>query len=170
MASIKDYLSHMNEGEQVFVQDLLRCGLVKRWHTECLPMPQSTAEHSWGVALLLFLAGAPREVIGAALLHDLPEHETGDTPTPEKNAHPQLRRYLEAEEDRWFSARGLKFRLTEAERTILKRADKLEARLWLQNAYDLTGSPHILRLIEYSVRKEKEDREQDDFWGSINEV
>jgi len=59
-------------------------GRVKRWHTAETTTPQSVAEHSFGVALIL-LRIVPEErmslnLLKAALLHDMGELETGDIP------------------------------------------------------------------------------------------
>jgi len=59
-------------------------GRVKRWHTAETTTPQSVAEHSFGVALIL-LRIVPEEfmtvgILKAALLHDMGELETGDIP------------------------------------------------------------------------------------------
>ena len=154
-------LRGINAGDEEWLRGLLRAGLTKRWHTEALPMGQNVAEHSWGVAMLLFLAGAPRLVIGWALLHDLPEETTGDSPAPEKRHNPALRDALKDSEQRWFKARGLNMKMTEDELAIIKRADRLEARLWLENAFLLTGSPYIQMLAERQLRWEKDDAAAD---------
>ena len=138
----------MTQSEKV-LPSLLRAGLVKRWHVEGLPISQTTAEHSWGVAVILYLSGAPRNVVGWALLHDMPEVSTGDMPGPEKRRNPALGEALKDAEKRWFKERGIVCDLTDEQLAEVEEADRLEAATWLWNAYYLTGSPRIKELWEW---------------------
>jgi 5'-deoxynucleotidase YfbR-like HD superfamily hydrolase len=69
-------------------QTLHRAGEVQRYHTQRVIYRQSIADHSWGVAMVLMAlyhpVRPPAELLLAALLHDLPEHESGDVPATAK--------------------------------------------------------------------------------------
>jgi len=72
--------------EYTGIMHLLETGLVRRFHTEGRLLPQSVAEHSWGVAVLLlhFWPDSRSEVIREALGHDMGEYVSGDLPAPVK--------------------------------------------------------------------------------------
>jgi 5'-deoxynucleotidase YfbR-like HD superfamily hydrolase len=59
---------------------------VKRYHTVTTLVSETVGHHSHGVAMLciLFDPSASRELLTAALIHDLAEHQTGDIPSPAK--------------------------------------------------------------------------------------
>ena len=62
-------------------------GQSKRYHTALVLKEQNIAEHSFGVAWfceLLTQGQARKELIMAALAHDLAEHMVGDIPSPVK--------------------------------------------------------------------------------------
>ena len=67
-----------------FIQD---GGATKRFHTVQTITQNTVAEHSWGVAMLCNLltnGKASKELLWAALIHDMAECETGDIPAPSK--------------------------------------------------------------------------------------
>lgn len=56
------------------------------WQLRNVEDPESVADHSWGVALLILIYGETEEIntdkaLKMALVHDLAEVETGDLPT-----------------------------------------------------------------------------------------
>lgn len=59
---------------------------VTRFHTVTTLQRETVGHHSHGVALLTLLINpqASRQVLMAALFHDLAEHQTGDIPSPAK--------------------------------------------------------------------------------------
>lgn len=59
---------------------------VKRYHTVTTLVSETVGHHSHGVAMLclLFDPQASRQLLLAALFHDLAEHQTGDIPSPAK--------------------------------------------------------------------------------------
>lgn len=64
-------------------------GAVSRFHTHDTIKPQTVAQHSFGVACLVWLLSnetATAHELMAALTHDLGERITGDIPSPAKRA------------------------------------------------------------------------------------
>jgi 5'-deoxynucleotidase YfbR-like HD superfamily hydrolase len=107
-----------------------RGGRTLRCHTMPMLQTQSVAAHSYGVAwwchLLSGESGASAKLLMAALKHDVAEHETGDVPSPTKDAL-KIRSLLNAYEARLEESAGLPvLHLTGNEDRILKLADSLE--------------------------------------------
>lgn len=59
-------------------------GNTRRYHTVPTLLTETVAHHSHGVAMIASLLGGDAEVVQAALLHDLAEHQVGDIPAPSK--------------------------------------------------------------------------------------
>lgn len=59
---------------------------VTRYHTVTTLVKETVGHHSHGVAMITLLLNplASRQVLMAALFHDLAEHQTGDIPSPAK--------------------------------------------------------------------------------------
>jgi len=68
-------------------------GRTKRFHTADILTTQNVAEHSFGVAALVHILdpAARKEVLLAALSHDLAEHLVGDIPSPVKRQFPAVK-------------------------------------------------------------------------------
>lgn len=62
---------------------------VKRYHTVPTIQIETVGHHSHGVACLAAMLdpNASRELLMAALMHDLSEHQTGDIPAPAKREY-----------------------------------------------------------------------------------
>jgi hypothetical protein len=118
--------------------DLWASGFVNRWHT--FPDPRlrnagdTTAAHSWRVAMLVFRLfqfvrmddKAMLQNIMVALLHDTHEVVTGDIPYSAKRASPALRAEEERVGARWLEERGvLPFDMTPE----VKLCDRLDSYL-----------------------------------------
>lgn len=106
----------------------------KRFHTADTLTEQSVAEHSFGVAWLAVLVepNARRELILAALAHDLAEHVVGDVSSPAKRRFPALKTALDAAENTLLEDAGLDYvaNLTESEQRTLKIADMLDGMMF----------------------------------------
>lgn len=78
----------------------LRSGGVQRYHAQPDIPAQSTAEHMWGVAMLMmmFYPRANKSCILAALTHDCGEVGVGDIPSPTKGAAPEIRETIKGME------------------------------------------------------------------------
>jgi len=110
-------------------------GLSKRFHTVDTIKTQDIAAHSFGVAWLCeFLSDgkASKNLIMAALAHDLAEHIVGDIPSPSKremgivdSLHSYEMTYLRAN-----SLSKYEEELTQGEAVILKLADNIDGMLF----------------------------------------
>lgn len=62
---------------------------VKRYHTVSTIQPETVGHHSHGVACLVLMLtdNVSVNLLTAALLHDLSEHQTGDIPAPAKREY-----------------------------------------------------------------------------------
>ncbi len=110
-------------------------GLSKRYHTVHTLKEQDIAAHSFGVAWLceLITEGmASKNLIMAALAHDLAEHIVGDIPSPAKRALGISEMYGKFEAD-YLSSAGVGHyieQLTAPEANILKFADMLDGMMF----------------------------------------
>lgn len=107
-------------------------GKTKRYHTEDTLTVQTVAEHSFGVAMLVHLLApdARKELIMAALVHDLAEHKIGDIPSPTKRSMPDLKQAVDTAEANLLLENDLIFILTDEEKAILKVADLFDGMLF----------------------------------------
>lgn len=102
----------------------------KRFHTRDMLTSQNVGEHSFGVAMLVYLMEpqARKEVLLSALTHDLAEHQIGDISSPVKRANPMLAEMLQVMETKLLDNLGLEFEsvLTPSEAALVKAADMLD--------------------------------------------
>lgn len=69
------------------LQALREGGQVQRLHATPHLQPNTVAQHSWGMAMLLralYPGEPPQHLLWAVLTHDVPERWLGDTPAPAK--------------------------------------------------------------------------------------
>jgi len=106
----------------------------KRFHTADTLTSQTVGAHSFGVAWLVHLLApdARKELILAALAHDLAEHLVGDVSSPAKRAFPDLKKAVDKVEDFELTKAGFNYTagLTEDETAILKCADLMDGMMW----------------------------------------
>ena len=118
------------------LSELLRTGLVRRYHTVPGGSEQNVAAHSWGVAMIIAaLHPEPTTtLLRAALEHDCAEQAVGDVPSPAKRKNLNLRRELQQSEDDELTRLGLNstFDLSFNEGKWLAAADMLECALWAE--------------------------------------
>lgn len=81
---------------------------VKRYHTVTTLVQETVGHHSHGVAMMTMLIdpAASRELLLAALMHDLAEHQVGDIPSPAKREY-GIGEQVSELEDRLMRAAGL---------------------------------------------------------------
>lgn len=115
------------------IHDILRSGLVKRYHVWPTTVEQNVSAHSWGVAqIYLYLAGDDATMPGLrhCLDHDCAEIMTGDTPAHVKWRFPELKKVLDECEDIINKELGISHNLAHADKRIVKTADMLELMWW----------------------------------------
>lgn len=98
---------------------------VERYHTVRTLTTETVGHHSHGVAMLCALlvgCQASKELLLAALMHDLAEHQTGDIPSPAKRAYGIGEQVNELEE-KLLKSVGLNFTLHPDDTRTLKLAD-----------------------------------------------
>lgn len=114
----------MSLGERI---EFMRNGLnVRRYHQHATLEIDTVGKHSCGVALFVNLIdpGARKEVLVAAISHDLGEWVLGDIPAPTKRAlPPDSRALLDKVEDNALIAHGYEHNLSDSEYLLLKLAD-----------------------------------------------
>lgn len=164
--------SPLLQGDQVSIFDdlttiqqigmLREAAAVKRWHTARTHREQTLAEHSYGVAVLAQQLDPQcrKEVILAALWHDLPEYITGDTPAHAKRRAPQLAVVLE-EMERACAPLYQDFNLTVYEEHLLKYCDLMELIMWsleevmLGNTYALDPAKKGVEWLQETINSWK---------------
>ncbi len=106
-------------------------GNVKRWHTTQIIGEQTVAAHSWNVMLILhtLFPDCSRELLLAAMYHDVAEKFTGDMPADAKWREPEIKRLLDCVTEGIEGALGVYHRLTSADTRRLAIADRFEM-LW----------------------------------------
>lgn len=107
-----------------------RSARVARYHSEPVLRLQSVGEHTYGVIWLILVmhhgAIPSKELMAAALMHDMHEYVTGDVPAPTKR-QPGVKAIFDAMESAVETAVGVVFPdLTPEEEWMLKMADSLE--------------------------------------------
>lgn len=118
------------------VQRLMNGGEVVRYHTWPTANKQTVGCHSWGVAMIVqrLLPNCRKELILAALQHDMGEQEMGDVPAPAKWRAPEFAAQLDKAEDCAREEMGFEpIALTDTEQRILKMADILELCAWAKS-------------------------------------
>lgn len=114
------------------VDFILRGSLVRRFHTKDTIKEDLVGRHSHGVAMLCFLltdGDAGRDLLMAALVHDLGEQKIGDIPSPTKRALGKAMDAIYEMENAALASAKLRFTLTSSEEDILNIADCLDGML-----------------------------------------
>ncbi len=130
---MKRYVNDVTERVMLFRD----AGVVMRSHTCRAIQHRNVAEHGHGVAMLALTlaqcAGQPlprAEVLAAALVHDLSELATGDTPAPVKRNNPKLKEELNRISTEWEQKYGLRYDLKEDEAHLLLWCDRMDFALY----------------------------------------
>jgi 5'-deoxynucleotidase YfbR-like HD superfamily hydrolase len=150
-------LEKRTDDSSKFFHALVKAGRVKRWHTVDTVGTQTVADHTYGVlCTLLYITDgtASKDLMLAALQHDIAEGMTGDAPHPFKLKHREEFDYLEDAAMREINPNATYMgTLTSEEKLLLKIADLLEMGIWatyelvLGNAYALTIMQNILKAL-----------------------
>lgn len=128
-------------------------GNVKRFHTVQIIGEQTVAAHSFNVAMLCktIKPDCSADLILAALLHDVPECETGDIPATAKWANPDLEKELRRVERSFERLHGFNIELTREEEEVLKIADMIELVYFCVEQRRL-GNTSIYPILDRGVR------------------
>jgi len=108
------------------LQFMLDGANVKRYHTVTTLVPETVGHHSHGVALLVFMLSKEQpssNLVFAALVHDLAEHQTGDMPSPSKRQMGISSQFTMWEENILEDSGWMHEGLTPEEARLLKVAD-----------------------------------------------
>ena len=131
---------------------------IRRYHTSRVIGEQTIGHHSFNVAMLVrVITGdeASKDLIKAALDHDIPELATGDIPAPTKWLSPKIAEALYELDARFHSDHGNFFteahHLTEDEARVLAIADMLELVLFCIEQREM-GNLHLFS-VELNGRK-----------------
>lgn len=129
-----DSNTHLNTATLISAQvDFIHDGgHTNRFHTVRTITTNTVAEHSHGVAMLVYLLLGEKTSVGvlmAALTHDLAEHKTGDVPAPAKRTL-GIRESLGEVEDALLDSVYLGFALTPCEQMALKFADAADGTMF----------------------------------------
>lgn len=137
--------------------DVWDSGRVRRWHTHPHITSQNVADHSWGVVAILYLIceSPSKNLIKAAVFHDIAEIHAGDIPSGVKWAFPEMKSASDKCEQIIQTKFGLMPELTEVEQRLLKWADLMELALFcnhewlLGNAFAGETCDHVVEEILY---------------------
>lgn len=124
---------------------LRQASYMNRFHT--LPgHHQNIGHHSWNVALIIqqFWPKCRKEVILAAMYHDVPELITGDIPAPFKWQTPALCSILDDFEEKVLRDYGWHQELTDSEKRMLGIADTLDLVLYAQEQMEMGNGTFML--------------------------
>ena len=106
---------------------IIRGAEVTRYHTVRTIVDETVGHHSQMVALLCWLVDpdCSRNLLVAALSHDLAEHVLGDIPAPSKREF-GIGEQVNALEDRLLMSAGFSSHLDKEEKRLLKFCDNLQ--------------------------------------------
>jgi 5'-deoxynucleotidase YfbR-like HD superfamily hydrolase len=141
-----------------------RGGNMLRYHT--LPttgMQQTVAHHTFGVMniILTLWPDCSKNLLVAALHHDVPEQVTGDIPAHVKWANPAMKEAIENIEDKFLKDHDLYVELTDSEKRMLAMADLMELILYSHelifrgdNTYNIPYMRGLEKMAEYRAAPE----------------
>lgn len=123
-----------------------------RYHTVAMQSERQTVgAHSYAVSVLIdqLWPDSSKQLIMAALYHDVPEIILGDIPATAKWGYPEIKQAFDKAEQKVFEDLGLVFVLTPEEERRLKMADMLELVLYTKRHSG--GNPQMKKIMETGV-------------------
>ena len=151
----------MSQIELTYTHEFLRASHISRWGIVQTAVRQNIAEHMYRVWLLVKHWGplvgltADEQFLAEqiALMHDLPEIRTGDTPTPHKTA--ELKAHLvRIEQQIYPELRDLEEQASLPVSALVKHCDTAEAVLFL----DVNGLGFHAKSVKELLRQQMLDR------------
>lgn len=127
-------------------------GKIQRIHIYPTNTTDYISRHSNNVAILCYWLDpneCNRELLLAALFHDLSEFETGDIPANAKWEHPDLKEVLNRITNKWEKEWELDIEISNNQRTLLKLADSMEFLLTCIEELE-HGNRHMLEPLRRS--------------------
>ena len=120
---------------KAMLEFITRGAKTKRYHTTDTLTSQTVGEHSFGVAMLVYMLAARKPswyLMMTALTHDLAEHVVGDVSSPTKRRFPELKRCVDHAEEIELAKFHLNYEhlLEKDEHRIFKLADNLDGMLF----------------------------------------
>lgn len=135
---------------------LRRGGQVKRWHTWPTLRVQTVGEHSHAVGCLLAHLTTPEQVsknlLMAAMYHDLSEYFTGDIPSTAKWADVEFKEAAHRVSDSIEKRLGLRVELTDEEARLLVWCDLCELVLFALEEWYM-GNHNMQRVVNVCLNK-----------------
>lgn len=156
------------------LEAVLNGGNTARFHTVSTIRRNTVGQHSYGVAMLCFLLtqGNPsKQLLMAALTHDIAEQWTGDIPAPAKRAL-GIRAEFGRIEDEVLGKLALSFPTDANDTIVLKLADAMDGMLFCINERRL-GNTHVEAAFDnFSsyVKEQSLDEEQRDIFETIHHM
>ena len=122
---------------------------VKRYHTVTTLVSETVGHHSHGVGMLclLFDPMASRQLLMAAMFHDLAEHQTGDIPSPAKREFGIGGKVDELEQRLMYAAGIVMPQLSAEDKRTLKLADVAQGALFCAREISL-GNKRMRRVFD----------------------
>lgn len=149
-------------------------GKTKRFHTSDTLTVQTVADHSFGVAMMVLLIAprCTRQLLLAALTHDLAEHQVGDMAAPVKRAYPDLKEKLQSMEDQLLYKHQLHFEgtLDEKELAVLKAADYLDGMMYCVRERRMGGQCTYIYNNFKSYVKQLDGKLPPDAFDAVNAI
>jgi 5'-deoxynucleotidase YfbR-like HD superfamily hydrolase len=143
-----------------------RATFTRRWHThpDLCHTVDPVGGHSERVALILlhFWPDASRDLIIAAMMHDLAESITGDMPPSAKEMFPTF----DLMERHVAIAAGWHVDLSDTDQERLKFADKLDALMWAEHHRQADTSEWEVARV-WLVRSAERMGVRDELWGAV---
>mgnify|MGYP003645326646 CR=1 FL=1 len=156
------------------IKPIMESGGVMRFHTMTGTKPQSVAEHSWGVAIIIrhFKPDASADLLMAALTHDCAELVTGDVPSTAKWVNSKLKEALDEIETKVEKEWGIDFKLSSEDNILLKVCDSLEGMSYCvkrANQGELEAKLVFYRWAEHLVKIIQLSSEQSAYLHSLEQ-
>lgn len=120
---------------------------ILRYHTSPIQAERQTVgAHSYAVSVLIdqLWPDCSKQVILAALYHDVPELILGDIPATAKWDYPQLKSAFEKAEAQVMKDLQLEFNLSPEEKRMLKMADMLELVMYAGRHIHLHNMKYVM--------------------------